>query len=145
MMLVLSDDRLHLFTGGTPADLPELRERYRSMARGVSPDGREVWLNWIVRLRPDGRPIGTVQATVVGMAAEVAWIIGIPWQRQGFASEAAEALIAWLDAEGIESISATIRPDHAASAAVARRVGLAPTDDVIEGEVVWRKRSSDSD
>ena len=53
----------------------------------------EVWRNWIVRRRADSRPVGTVQATLIGhhegWTAQVAWIMGLPWQHQGYASEAA--------------------------------------------------------
>jgi RimJ/RimL family protein N-acetyltransferase len=36
------------------------------------------------------------------------------------------------------TITAAIHPGNAASAAVARRAGLAPTAELADGEVVWR-------
>ena len=63
--------------------------------------------------------------------------MGLNWQRQGFAAEAARALIAWLDARGVTVIQAHIHPDHAASAAVARRAGLVPTGQSDDGEQLW--------
>ena len=60
---VLADPRLHLFIGGRPATLDELRVRYAAMTAGsASPD--EVWRNWVVRGRADRLPVGTVQATL---------------------------------------------------------------------------------
>jgi RimJ/RimL family protein N-acetyltransferase len=138
MAAVLADPALHRFTGGRPADADELRVRFANVARERSPDGREAWLNWIVRLRGDGAAVGTVQATVDDREATLAWIVGVPWQGRGVASEAAEALVAWLRARGVDAMAAHIHPDHEASAAVARRVGLHPTDEVVGGEVVWR-------
>jgi RimJ/RimL family protein N-acetyltransferase len=73
-----------------------------------------------------------------GRRAEIAWVVGVSWQRQGFAAEAVRALLAWLDARGVTAIQAHIHPGHAASAAVARRAGLVPTghtDD--DGEQLW--------
>jgi RimJ/RimL family protein N-acetyltransferase len=91
MVEVLGDPRLHEFIGGHPATLAELRDRYAGLAAGPPPDRGEQWGNWIVRRRADQRAVGTVQATVTagGAAAEVAWVVGVPWQGQGIASEAA--------------------------------------------------------
>lgn len=135
---VLADATLYAFTGGEPPQRDELRVRYQWQIRGRSPDGTEEWLNWIVRLAADRRAIGFVQATVVDGRADVAWLIGVVWQGRGYATEAAQAMIDWLRLRGVETITAHIHSDHAASAAVATRLGLAPTDEVEDGEVVWR-------
>jgi len=141
MAVVLDDQRLHEFTGGRPATVDELRAHYERLVAGpAKPD--EVWFNWIVRRRTDAQPVGTVQATLTSRdgrwRASVAWVIGTEWQRQGFASEAARALVERLREEGADEIVAHIHPDHRASAAVAARAGLEPTDDRMEGEQVWR-------
>jgi len=138
---VLADPRLHHFIGGQPATLDELGARYARLAAGSSkPD--EVWCNWIVRRRADSQPVGTVQATLTShdgaWTAHVAWVIGIPWQHQGLASEAARALVCWLGSHGVHDIVAHIHPDHVASMRVASRAGLQPTDDEVDGEQVWR-------
>ena len=141
MVDVLADPALHEFTGGEPATLAELRDRYRSFVRGSGRDS-ELWLNWIIRRHDDNAAIGTMQATVLNpddkAVAFVAWTIGTDWQRQGFATEATIALVGWLEDNGVDSIAAHIHPHHAASAAVATRAGLRPTADIAEGEVVWR-------
>ena len=137
MAPVLDDERLHEFIGGRPLSADELRERYDTLAAGSSEPG-VTWLNWIVRLRADGTPIGTVQATLWDGTAAVAWVIGVEWQGQGFASEAAISLVGWLRERGARTIEAQVHPDHLASAKVAANAGLAPTDDVVDGERVWR-------
>jgi RimJ/RimL family protein N-acetyltransferase len=139
MVGVLSGAALYTFTGGSPPGLGELRARYARLATGRSPDGREEWRNWILRREPDRAAVGYVQATIVdgGTRAEIAWVVGLNWQRQGFAAEAARALVAWLDARGVTAIQARIHPDHPASAAVARRAGLVPTGQIDEGEQLW--------
>jgi RimJ/RimL family protein N-acetyltransferase len=86
--------------------------------------------------------MGTVQATLtIGdgeSTANVAWVIGVDWQNQGFASEAARALIEWLWQHGVDEVIACIHPDHQASAVVATRAGLRPTHEQRDGEQVWR-------
>jgi RimJ/RimL family protein N-acetyltransferase len=140
MAVVLSDPELYEFMGGEPPSRHELEVRYaRWLARG-SADGAEEWHNWIVRRLSDGAAVGTVQATVfIGRStADIAWVIGLPWQGQGFAAEAARALVAWLVERGLD-VTAHVHPDHTASAEVARRAGLQATGELEGGEIVWRK------
>jgi len=151
MVKVLDDERLHAFIGGHPADFPDLHRRYGRLVAG-SGDPGQIWLNWIVRRTADHQPIGTVQATLTrpdndrtghdrtghDWTAAIAWVIGVPWQAQGFAVEAARALIGWLHDQGANVITATIHPDHHASAKVATRAGLTATTEEINGERVWR-------
>lgn len=138
---VLGDEALHEFTGGHPLDVVDLRRRYERLVAGPD-DPDERWLNWIVRRAGDGAPIGTVQATLTrsggGWAAEAAWIIGVPWQGQGFAGEAATALVRWLREQGVPVVTACVHPSHHASARVAARAGLAATEVEVDGERVWR-------
>jgi RimJ/RimL family protein N-acetyltransferase len=128
---VLGDQRLHEFIGGEPDTIAGLRERYARLVAG-SPDPDELWLNWVVRRRSDAQPMGTLQATLTmrngESTANVAWVIGVDWQNQGFASEAARALVGWLRQHGADNVVAHIHPDHQASAAVAMRAGLRLTD-----------------
>jgi RimJ/RimL family protein N-acetyltransferase len=140
MVTVLSGEALYAFTGGSPPTLDELRDRYTRQAVGRSADGLEAWHNWIIRTRPDRAAIGFVQATVIDRRrAEIAWVIGLAWQRRGYATEAAMALVAWLEALGISHISANIHFANTASASVARHVGLEPTARFVDGEQVWER------
>jgi RimJ/RimL family protein N-acetyltransferase len=140
MVGVLGADALYAFTGGTPPGLDELRDRYVRLTAGRSPDGSQEWHNWIVRLQRGGTAVGYVQATIAdaGARAEIAWVIGVDWQGRGYATEAAGALVAWLDSRGVAAIQAHIHPDHVASAAVARRAGLLPTGHFDDGEQLWQ-------
>ncbi|GAA2672831.1 GNAT family N-acetyltransferase [Nonomuraea recticatena] len=144
MVDVLSGERLYTFTGGSAPTLEGLRARYTRQVTGRSPDGLEEWRNWIVRRGHDGQAVGYVQATITeqGRKAEIAWVIGLAWQRRGYASQAATALVAWLFDRGVEQVVAHIHPDHAASAAVAAKAGLSPTDQFDDGERLWRAKRS---
>jgi RimJ/RimL family protein N-acetyltransferase len=139
MVRVLGGADLYAFTGGAPPGLDELRARYARQAAGHAPDGRELWQNWIIRREPDGQAVGYLQATIgeEGTRAEVAWVVGLDWQGHGYATEAAQALVAWLESRRITSVQAHIHPDHGASAAVARRCGLLPTGRFEDGEQLW--------
>jgi RimJ/RimL family protein N-acetyltransferase len=138
MAAVLAAPVLYHFTGGRPPTGGELRERYARQVRGRSPDGRQQWRNWIVRRASDGAPLGFVQATIADGTAELAWTIGAAHQGHGYAREAAVAMCALLRGEGVAAFTAHIHPGHAASAAVAGALGLAPTDRVDDGEILWR-------
>jgi len=139
MVDVLSGEALYAYTGGAPPGLYELRARYARQAAGWSPDGREEWRNWVLRREPGGEAVGYVQATITGEGrrAEIAWVVGLRWQGRGYATEAARALAGWLDARGVQVVQAHIHPEHAASAAVARRAGLRPSGVITGGEQLW--------
>jgi RimJ/RimL family protein N-acetyltransferase len=141
MAPVLDDVALHRYIGGRPASVGELGDRYRRQAVGRSPDGTEGWLNWVIRCRASGQPVGTVQATVSRdgrrRQAELAWVIGIPWQRLGYAVEAATGMADWLRGCGIPLLVAYVHPEHRASERVAERLGFTATDVVVEGETRW--------
>jgi RimJ/RimL family protein N-acetyltransferase len=138
---VLDDRSLHRFIGGEPLGLEDLRARFARQAQGRSPDNRDWWLNWVARERATGRPIGTMQATVSasepGPTAELAWVIATADQGRGFAKEAVAAVAGWLRGLGVSRLRAHIHPDHQASMAVARWIGLTPTEVVVDGEVRW--------
>jgi RimJ/RimL family protein N-acetyltransferase len=146
MAAVLDDERLHVFTGGSPPTVDDLRERYRRQVVGRSADGSQRWSNWILRRRQDGQVVGYVQATTTresdGPAAEVAWVVGTGYQGHGYAAEAARAMVSWLRAQGVVTVLAHIRPGHAASERVARAAGLSPTATGTDGEVRWQSGTS---
>ena len=145
MAPLLDDTGLHEFIGGEPATLDDLRARYTRQAVGRSPDGTQRWLNWVVRLRDDGAPVGTTQATVTEpdgvVTAEVAWVVASAHQGQAYAVESARAMVDWLREQRVEVVVAYVHPEHQASMAVARAIGLVPTDVVVDGEVRWERRN----
>ncbi len=141
LMPVLNDAPLHTFTGGMPADLEQLRARFARQVVGQSPDGTQGWLNWLVR-GEHAEALGTVQATISVVdgepVAEVAWVIGTAHQSRGYAQEAAAVMVTWLRQAGARTVIAHVHPEHGASNAVARVLGLGPTATVLDGEVRWQ-------
>jgi len=141
MAPLLDDDDLHTYIGGHPATLDELRARYQRQSAGHSPTGHQGWLNWVVRHRGSGAAVGTVQATISRdaerLSADLAWVIATEHQRQGYASEAAAGMAAWLRHHGVQTLTAHIHPEHQASIRVAERLGLTTTGTLTNGEIRW--------
>jgi RimJ/RimL family protein N-acetyltransferase len=140
MAAVLASPELYTFTGGSPPTCQELLARYERWIAG-SPDPAVSWCNWVIQLHGPGSLAGTVQATISAgtePVAEVAWVVGTPWQGQHIATEAAQALIGWLNRQSVTTVIAHIHPGHEASAAVATAAGLTPTGELHDGEMRWR-------
>lgn len=140
MAVVQADPGMYAFIGGSPPTVAALRARYELMIAG-SADPDVSWCNWVISLRESGRLVGTVQATIstAGVPmAEVAWVVGTSWQGRGIATEAARALVEWLEQQSVRTVIAHIHPDHQASAAVAAAAGLVRTEESQDGETRWR-------
>ena len=140
MVLVLGHSSLYEFTGGEPPTLDQLVRRYTAQVAGPPAGSIEEWHNWIVRPLPERRAVGYVQATLSNGAtrAEIAWVIGAGFQGNGYAAESSSAMVAALAEAGVSEIVAHIHPDHGASNVVAVRVGLRPTEHMLDGEREWR-------
>jgi RimJ/RimL family protein N-acetyltransferase len=143
---VLADPALYTFIGGHAPTSDELRSRYARQVAG-STDPGEAWCNWVILFREGGSLAGTVQATITdeGTAsplAEVAWVVGTPWQGKGIATEAALGLIGWLEQRSVSTVIAHINPRNHASEAVAAAAGFTPTDHIQDGEVRWRRTAT---
>lgn len=144
MAAVLSDPALYAYIGGSPVARDALRARYERLVAG-SPDPAVSWCNRVIRLREQACLVGTVQATITVRGserlAEIAWVVGTPWQGRGIATEAARGLVGRLRQQpvpAVHTVIAHIHPDHAASAAVATAAGLTPSGELHDGEVRWQ-------
>ena len=139
MVDVLSDAGLYAFTGGSPPSRTALEQRYARQVAG-SGDPAQAWHNWVVRLGADGPAVGYVQATIgpVEGMAELAWVVGTPWQGRGLAREAAALVLAHLRTRGdVTRVVAHVHPDNVASQRVSASLGLVPTALLVDGEVEW--------
>jgi protein-L-isoaspartate(D-aspartate) O-methyltransferase len=144
---VFGDERLYGFLASHPTTTEELRAQFARLAAARLADAEgTAQRNWTVRRRGDGWAVGMLQAAFSdqGRAAEIAWAVGVAWQGRGIASEAAGAVVGWLERRGVATITAHIHPDHHASAKVAIRAGLRPTSQYRDhegiGEQLWRRR-----
>jgi RimJ/RimL family protein N-acetyltransferase len=136
MVALLAAPAMYEYTGGEPPSEADLRARYRRQS------SRPGWLNWVLRLRDSGQAVGTVQATQRDeRTAELAWVVGSRFQGAGYASEGVAAAIGWLRGRELDSFIAHIHPNHAASGAVAGRLGFRRTDAMRDGEARWELAS----
>jgi ribosomal-protein-alanine N-acetyltransferase len=123
---LFSDPAMYRFV---PQDPPEsvakLAQRYKFLEARRSPDGEEEWLNWAVRLKGEGVCVGTVQVTLPHDGrAQLAYEIGAPYWRRGFATEACARVIEALFERGASEVWAELDTRNEASIALLERLGF---------------------
>lgn len=125
MFPVLSDPAIYEFENEPPASVEWLRERFLKLESRRSPDGRERWLNWVVRLHPDGL-IGYVQATVhAAGSAEIAYEFSSAYWGRGLARQAIAAMMAELASHyGVAQLFAVAVRENARSLRLLERLGF---------------------
>lgn len=138
MVQVLKDPSLNEHIGGQPPSVEYLTTRYDTLSSRRSPGGDELWLNWIIRLNAEGRAVGYVQATVRESSAALAWVVGVPCQRAGIATEATSAMIGLLREKlALTTFSASIASSNQASQRVAAKLGMRRSGMMDDGEDLW--------
>ena len=75
-----------------------------------------------------------VNAAHAADAVEIGYGIRPEHRRQGYATEAAEALIAWARTQGIAHFVASVSPDNEPSLAIIRKLGFVRTGEHIDPE-----------
>ncbi len=123
----LNDPLLWLFFPSLrPISKAALREWYERRAR--EHPGDQIWENWACRLRSSGKLVGEVQATIFASerVAYIAYMIYRVHQRQGFAREAAAAVVEHVRIEhGAMRVFAEMDVRNTASIRVAESLGFA--------------------
>ncbi len=128
MFQVLADPQLYLYLDeSAPGSVEELRRTYARRESRRSPDGKQLWLNWVIRVAGQA-PVGYVQATVTGPG--VAWVAfvvaGSHWGR-GLGFTATNAMLAHLkQAYGVRHCMATVENDNERSIRLLKRLGFRP-------------------
>ncbi len=93
MYEVLSDPAIYTYENAPPASLEWLRTRFGKLETRRSGDGREQWLNWVIRV-PSSTLIGYVQATVrEDGSAGIAYELYSDHWGKGFARRAVSAMM----------------------------------------------------
>lgn len=126
MFGVLSDPAIYTYENAPPQSLAGLRERYAELESRRSPNGREQWLNWVVRLAR-GPLIGYVQATVVADGhAAVAYEFHSRHRGRGLGTRAVAAMLGELAAQhGVRSATAVLKRENQRSLRLLLRLGFA--------------------
>lgn len=127
MFEVLSDPALYEFEGVAPPSVDALAAGFRRKETRLSPDGREQWLNWVVRL-PGGELAGYVQATVLASGASlVGYEFASKHWRQGIGSAAVGAVLDELAASyAVHTLVAVLKRANFRSMGLLRHLGFAP-------------------
>ncbi|HSB22902.1 MAG TPA: GNAT family N-acetyltransferase [Burkholderiaceae bacterium] len=124
---LLADPRLYTHIPlEPPASLQALRERLARLSARRSPDGGELWLNWVMCDARDGAFVGRVQATVrAKRPAYLAYeVFPAHWHR-GYALEGCTRVIRWLiDELDVAEFSAEVDALNAASLRLLDRLGF---------------------
>ena len=130
-----------------PTDPPTaeaLQKKYDFWAKRRSPDGQELWLNWIAFLRDSETPVAAFQATVPhGEEGALGYIVFRPFWRQGYGRELARCVVDHLfDSLGIPSVRAEIDTRNAGSIRLVESLGLTRVA-FTEGADFFKGASSD--
>lgn len=143
LVVLLLNPALYQYIGDAPPSQAEAGARVGRWLGG-SPDPDVMWINYVARVRDDGRFVGLAQATARRAGeCEIAYLVDPSVQRNGFGAEMMTGFCAELrETLAPEEFTAHIHPGHAASEGVARAVGLTPTTDHVDGERVWRSATA---
>lgn len=81
--------------------------------------------NWVIVERATSAVAGTIGLRVQGHRMELGYVLARRWWGQGFATEAAEAIVAWALAQAeVHRVWAVCDVDNVASARVLEKVGM---------------------
>lgn len=124
---LLSDPRLYVhLDAAPPTSEAALETRFRKLETRRSPDGTQLWLNWLVRSRAE-EPLGYVQATVLpgNTAAWIAYVIGHAHQGNGFGREATALMCDHLRADyGVRRLLASVESANTPSRRLLEALGF---------------------
>lgn len=126
MFEVLSEPGLYRYLDyPAPPSLEHLRSVYARVEGRKSPDGSELWLNWVVR-RPGEAPMGYVQATVTSrQAAWIGFVFSSKHWGRGHATQAARAVLEHVaSAYGVVRCLASVEADNQRSIRLLGRLGF---------------------
>ncbi len=127
MFEVLSDPAIYEFERGPPPSVERLAAGYRCRESRVSPNGREQWLNWVVRL-PGSELAGYVQATVLESGASyIAYEFASKHWRQGIGSASVSAVMEELvNTCGVHTFVAVLKAANFRSMGLLHHLGFEP-------------------
>jgi [ribosomal protein S5]-alanine N-acetyltransferase len=125
MFEVLCDPAIYQYENEPPPSVDWLRERFVRLEARQSGDGRQQWLNWVIRL-PSVGLIGYVQATVNGDGrAAIAYVLQSRHWGQGLAGEAVDTMIAELVTRyDVHTLSAVLKRENLRSLRLLERLGF---------------------
>ena len=138
MFTVLSDPALYAYENEPPRSIEWLRARFAKLESRRSPDEREQWLNWVIRL-PSSELIGYVQATLRSNGeAAIAYVLASAYWGRGLAWQAVDAMIGELVGRyQVRSLCAVFKCENERSMRLLERLGftLASSEEHVRRQV----------
>jgi [ribosomal protein S5]-alanine N-acetyltransferase len=127
MYEALCDPAIYEYEGVPPPSLEKLANGLRRRESRVSPDGKEKWLNWAVRLN-SGELAGYVQATIYESgAACVAYEFSSKYWRRGIGTSAVTRMLDDLkDSYAVHTFVAVLKTANFRSMGLLNRLGFEP-------------------
>ena len=140
---LFSDPELHRFTPTEVLVLDQQRILCERWATRRSPDGNELWLNWVARHSSTRAVIGHIQVGILDHGvATVAYLVARRVQREGLAAEALRRVIAFLPDLHVTELKAWIDTRNLASIALVQRLGFEQVE-LVRNAAVVKGTSSD--
>jgi RimJ/RimL family protein N-acetyltransferase len=135
MFIVLGDPAIYEYENEPPPSLYWLRIRFAKLESRLSTNGREQWLNWVIRL-PSTELIGYVQATVRrDGGAAIAYVLSSGYWGRGLAHEAVEGMIQELaEHYQVTYVYAVLKRANTRSLGLLERLGFSPAPPEDHGE-----------
>lgn len=136
MVTLLAHPDLHTFVPTDPPQLDKLKSQYKYWEARISPQGDELWLNWIGRLKSNGQIVGHFQAGAKSSGeSSIAYTIGKDYQRRGLAYEGLTTVIAFLfEHVQATSVKAWIDTRNEVSIALVRKLGMVQQDFIAKAD-----------
>ncbi len=125
MFAALSDPAIYEYENEPPVSLEWLRNRFARLESRQSTDGRQQWLNWVIR-PPTGELIGYVQATVLpDQSALIAYELNSRHWGRGLAFAATQGMMTELTEQyGVSSFAAVLKEKNWRSRRLLERLGF---------------------
>ena len=128
MFEVLADSKIYRYLDyPPPPSVEHLRDVYTRLEARKSPDGDQIWLNWVVR--PHGHPpVGYVQATIASTgSAWIAYVLSSKYWGRGYAHLATHVVMENLTtAYGVVRYLATVEAENCRSIRLLERLAFRP-------------------
>ena len=107
-----------------PSSIQELNARFSRWSRRASAANDEIWYNYAIKWNETEEYAGTLQATVTGVDASIAYQVFPRYWRRGIAHEACLAMLARLRADGVQRVVANVDTRNVASQALLESLGF---------------------
>lgn len=140
----LQNPAIYTYIPEDPPTSESLQKRYDFLEEGRSPDGEELWLNWVAFQRDSMTPVGTFQATLPrGKKGAFAYVVFPMFWRQGYGREMTRCVVSHLfQTHGPSSLYAEIDTRNTASIRLVESLGMTHTK-TTEGADFFKGASSD--